>query len=242
MIVYDNFNLNKEDYVSYNEDSSIYSTKLNGITISYYDYKNNKVKSIKNDNDKEYQFKQFILKKQESVSFNEDQSVYSINKDDKYISYYDYLNNKIRSINYHGDSEYQIDGFILHSGDDIEYNEDGSLDSIEINHIWIHYYPNRKIMSIYNCSQEPYYVSNITLNYGDSVYYNENGSIQSIEINRIKRYYDNNQVVLIKNNGEHEYTVDGYTLNKYDEIRYNVDGSIESIKISGEYIENTKVR
>ena len=44
----------------------------------------------------------------------------------------------------------------------IEYNEDGSLDSTEINHIWIHYYPNRKIMSIYNCSQEPYYVSNIT--------------------------------------------------------------------------------
>ena len=242
MIVYDNFNLNKEDYVSYNEDSSIYSTKLNGITISYYDYKNNKVKSIKNDNDKEYQFKQFILNNGESVSFNEDQSVYSVNKDDKYISYYDYLNNQIRSINYHGDSEYQIDGFILHSGDDIEYNEDGSLDSTRINYIWIHYYPNREIRSIYNCNQEPYYVSNITLNYGDSVYYNENGSIQSIEINEIKRYYDNNQVIVIRNNGDSEYTIDGYTLHKYDEIRYNVDGSIESIIINGEYIENIKVR
>ena len=242
MVIYDNFNLNNGDYVSYNEDRSIYSTKLNGITISYYDYKDNKVASVHNESDNDYQFKQFILKKQESVSFNDDQSVYSVNKDDKYISYYDYLNNKIRSINYHGDSEYQRDGFILHSGDDIRYNEDGSVDSTEINHILIHYYPNRVIMSIYNCSQEPYYVSNITLNYGDSVYYNENGSIQSIEINRIKRYYDNNQVVLIQNNGEHEYTVDGYTLHKYDEIRYMEDGSIESIKINGEYIENTKVR
>ena len=242
VIKYDNFDLNKGDYISYNEDGSIKETKINGVIKEYYNYQNNQIKNIHNNSDDEYQFGEFNLKNNEDIRFNEDQSIFSISKDGKQIVYYDYLNNKIRDINYYGDSECEIDGFTLHKGDSIRYRENGSVESTEINNILITYDQNGKIWSIHNFSQQPYNINNITLNYQDCVYYKEDGSIQSIEINHIERYYDNNRVVVIQNNGDSDYTIDGYTLGSRDEIRYNQDGSIESVKINGEYIESAKVR